>query len=239
MPAGTCELPGDEPQLVELNALLAASGAAVFRGTAERGFAVVSLGGDLAAVWGAPGAQPVQHAATRLKPGAELIAYSHNVATVGATLPDWSCRRAWQHVLAVETTLAASVPGEVGVISERQLRDAAIPDALRTEFLLAATRGPVVAAWTDGRPVSFAHVPWRTKRWWDVSIDTLPDFRRKGHAARAFAGLWRELRANGGAPVWGAEESNTASLHLAARLGFAWVAEVFVFRRHAAARRAG
>jgi hypothetical protein len=78
----------------------------------------------------------------------------------------------------------------------------------------------VYAAWVDGLPVAFAHAPWRTERWFDVAVDTLPGARQLGLATRTAAAMIRAERALGREPVWGAADSNLPSLRLAARLGF-------------------
>ncbi len=63
---------------------------------------------------------------------------------------------------------------------------------------------------------------------WDVAIDTLEGYRRRGHGARCVAYMIEHLRPL--RPVWRAENSNQASLGLAARLGFTPVDELPIFR---------
>jgi RimJ/RimL family protein N-acetyltransferase len=79
----------------------------------------------------------------------------------------------------------------------------------------------VAATWADGRPVAFCYPVLQTERWWDVSVDTLPDYRGRGLAGRAARAMIRHMRQHGKAPVWGALESNGASLSVARQLGFA------------------
>lgn len=86
----------------------------------------------------------------------------------------------------------------------------------------------VFAAFVDGVPVSFAYAPWRSTRWFDVSVDTLPGARQLGLGTIVAAELIRRERADGREPVWGADEANHASLRLAARLGFVAVDEIWV-----------
>jgi hypothetical protein len=104
-----------------------------------------------------------------------------------------------------------------------------VPPALADELRWARGRGAVWAAWVAGKPVSFAYAPWRSARWFDVSVDTLADTRQLGLATIVAAAMIRDERASGREPVWGADEGNTASLRLARRLGFTphdhlWVA---------------
>ena len=63
---------------------------------------------------------------------------------------------------------------------------------------------PHRAIWTvflDGIPVSFAYAPWRSARWFDVSVDTLAEARQsivqfqiaKERAGRGCDGVCRDL----------------------------------------------
>ena len=103
-----------------------------------------------------------------------------------------------------------------------------LPSPLRAELARAVKTQPVYAAIVDGQPVSFAYAPWRTERWFDVSVDTAPGARQLGLATRVAAAMIRAERAAGREPVWGAAEDNAASLRLAARLGFSAVDALWV-----------
>lgn len=104
-----------------------------------------------------------------------------------------------------------------------------LPDELRDELQRARRHAPIHTVCVDGVPVSFAYASARTERWFDTSVDTAPGFRQLGLATLVAAALIRAERAGGREPVWGALDSNHASLRLAARLGFVptgalWVA---------------
>jgi hypothetical protein len=103
-----------------------------------------------------------------------------------------------------------------------------VPEALAGE--LAGVRGQrtIWAAFLDGVPVSFAYAPWRSARWFDVSIDTLAGARQLGLGRLVAAAMIRDERAQGREPVWGADEGNAASLGLARGLGFVKVDELWV-----------
>ena len=105
---------------------------------------------------------------------------------------------------------------------------AVVPAVLAGELAWARARGPVWSVWVDGEPVSFAYAPWRSARWFDVSVDTLPHARQLGLGAIVAAAMIRDERARGREPVWGADEGNVASLRLARRLGFEPVDELWV-----------
>lgn len=93
---------------------------------------------------------------------------------------------------------------------------------------LRAQSGPIWAAFVDGEPVSFAYAPWRSAKWFDISVDTLPGARQLGLGTIVATAMIRHERSEGREPVWGADEDNHASLALARRLGFVAVDELWV-----------
>jgi len=105
------------------------------------------------------------------------------------------------------------------------------PDAgpLADEIAYARSRGATVwTVYVDDAPASFAYVPWRSRRWFDVSVDTLPQARQLGLGAIVASAMIRDELGRGRAPVWGADEHNLASLALARKLGFQSIDEIFV-----------
>ncbi|HWO19694.1 MAG TPA: GNAT family N-acetyltransferase [Kofleriaceae bacterium] len=102
------------------------------------------------------------------------------------------------------------------------------PEALAEELHAAHAYSTVWAAWVDGAPVSFAYAPWRSPRWFDVSVDTLAATRQLGLGTLVAAAMIRDERARGREPVWGADEHNLPSLRLARRLGFRAVDELWL-----------
>ena len=69
-----------------------------------------------------------------------------------------------------------------------------------------------------------------TEGLWDISIDTLEEYRNKGYAAEAVTYLIKYFNRRGKRPIWGAEEANVASMRLAAKLGFVVVDRILVFQ---------
>lgn len=101
---------------------------------------------------------------------------------------------------------------------------------LRRELSSAEAEGePVAAVLVDGRPVSFCYPGSVTETLWDISIDTLPEFRRRGLAGRCVAHVIRHMWMMGRDPVWGAVVENPASWMLARKLGFEPVDELALF----------
>lgn len=93
---------------------------------------------------------------------------------------------------------------------------------------LRATPERVWCAWVDERPVAFAYAPWRSERWFDISVDVDPSARQLGLGTLVATALILDERTRGREPVWAADEENRASLALAAKLGFVPVDEVWI-----------
>lgn len=206
----------------------------------------------LVSVFGEPGARAIRYALGSLGDGAELIAQTTNVEHVLESLPTWSAERAVVHTLPDArldlllehaddvldgaqgpTSPRASVlsPDDVSLL-------ASLPYALRAELREALPLGAVSAVWPDSRttpdapgPVAFCYAPSISASLWDVSVDCHAPHRRRGFATAAFLHQLRRLHRRGVRPVWGALESNDASLAMAGRLGFEPVADVYVVTR--------
>jgi GNAT acetyltransferase len=103
-----------------------------------------------------------------------------------------------------------------------------LPPALAEELDAARPHRTIWTVFLDGLPVSFAYAPWRSARWFDVSVDTLPAARQLGLGRMVAAAMIRDEQALGRAPVWGADEGNAASLRLAHALGFVEVDQLWV-----------
>lgn len=115
---------------------------------------------------------------------------------------------------------AVALPADVSL--------AHVPPALAEELEAARPHRTIWTVFLDGLPVSFAYAPWRSARWFDVSVDTLPGARQLGLGRMVATAMIRGERALGRAPVWGADEGNAASLRLARALGFVQVDELWV-----------
>lgn len=116
-------------------------------------------------------------------------------------------------VLQTSETVRRMLPGEAALLES-------LPEALAAELAEALGRSEVAAAWVDGRPVSFCYIACESERLWDVSINTLAEYRRRGLAAECVAWLAAVMRERGKRAVWGAHSENAASKRLAAKLGF-------------------
>jgi GNAT superfamily N-acetyltransferase len=146
-----------------------------------------------------------------------------------ALLPGWREQAAVVHVHPAPATLPRPAhPSRFLTLADvAELAD--LPAELAAELEHALARGPVAAAFDGARPVAFCHAPYQTESWFDVSIDTLPDHRRKGFATAAAAHLIHHLLAQGKKPVWGALDADTGSMAMAKKYGFRAVDRMVMF----------
>jgi hypothetical protein len=107
-----------------------------------------------------------------------------------------------------------------------------LSDELREEIGRQWPPEPVIAGFVGPVAVGFSYCASQTETWADISIDTLEGHRGRGVGAAVASVLIDDIVARGKQPVWGAVESNAASLRLAEKLGFTRAAgELFVCER--------
>ncbi len=176
----------------------------------------------LIAVVGRPDPAFIAGVARRAPPDAEVLAADEHGDHVAGALTGW--RRTVAHIFGWPD--AWPLPESPDVREARLLEPAEVaglrhvPRALREELLGAVGYSPVAGAFAGGAPVAFCYATGITETLWDVSIDTLEAYRRRGLAQLAFRCLAAVMGQRGQRPVWGALDGNAASLALAARLGF-------------------
>ncbi len=228
----------DVPRFVETRAMLLGGNCEVLgleEDAASPSFVVRDGEEDLVCVVGYPAREAVAEAVARNGDAGAVIAMPENVSRVTQAVPGREPQPAILHLLGEAERLPGAAEGEpvrlLSGLEELRLLPPGIRAELRAELERALRRGtPTVAAFVGGVPISFCYVASETEGLWDVSIDTLAEHRRRGHAARCAASLIRHMRDTAGKePVWGAVESNASSMGLAAKLGFVPVDRVFVF----------
>jgi RimJ/RimL family protein N-acetyltransferase len=104
-----------------------------------------------------------------------------------------------------------------------------VPEDLQRVLAIACERTTVAAAFDGGVPVSFGYAAFETESWWELSVDTVPAARGRGHAEAVARFLIDHFRRLGRAPVWGATPDSVASLAAARRLGFVVVDRLTLF----------
>jgi hypothetical protein len=216
------------PRLVETRAMLLSAGSQV-RGDLEDGHYVV-WEDDLAAAVGRPDPALLRAVLEKAPAVRELLVMRDAFAAVQAGLSGWTCEEAVIHALP-EPVPDWPLPGPGVTFLEPQTPLHHLPGELAGEIAAARAGGPVAAAWCDAQPVSFCYAGSVTETLWDVSIDTLPAYRRRGFAQSAVHLMAAFHRESARLPVWGAVIGNLASLQLASRLGFVAVDTLYVFSR--------
>lgn len=209
---------------------------------------------------GRPDAAAVREAAAKSAGSTEgLLCQADDEAYVAPHLPGWRRETAVLHLLASSARLPKflvggpggmiatpyAAPGDIPIPADRRLDDVVIrfistaelasatgiPDDLRKELTIAVVRGRLAATFVNGAAASFCYAGATTETLWDVSIDTLEPFRRHGYAGLCVAYVIDQMNREWKRPVWGAVESNEASLRLASKLGFGPVDRIIVFER--------
>jgi L-amino acid N-acyltransferase YncA len=82
-----------------------------------------------------------------------------------------------------------------------------------------------------------AYSPAMTQRWFDIAVETVESHQRRGLAELVSRRLISLLMKRGLDPIWGAVDSNAASLALARKLGFVAHDDMALFTRPRSAGR--
>lgn len=164
----------------------------------------------------------------------EVVAVAENDAHVAAALADWHRELAIRHILGGDSHQPERAPGVVGWHTPPDVAALAhVPTDVHADLMLAAAQQvPMVATFVNDHPVSFCYTGAETEGFWDIAIDTLPAYRRRGYAALCATFLIDYMQQRGKQSVWGAVVSNTPSLHLATKLGFVPADQIVLFTRY-------
>lgn len=220
----------DIPRWVETRSMLLSGRCEVFGIEEGPNFVVRDTEDVLISVVGRPKREAIEEAVARKWEGDVVIAPPENRPHVAAALPGWRADPATLHLLGGAPRLPQVPTGAVRLIEPSEVDSLdGLPSNLRSEFRVAYS--PIAASLVEGRPVSFCYAAAQTESLWDISIDTLEEFRNQGYATRCVVYMVERMESRGRRPVWGAEEWNRASLGLAARLGFVPVDSLLVFRK--------
>ncbi|HMJ50606.1 MAG TPA: GNAT family N-acetyltransferase [Polyangiaceae bacterium] len=230
----------DLPRWIEIRSMLLHGQARLIGpvATAPPRFVALHRDGDQAVVVGRASQAAIVEMASLAD---EILAVPDDEPWVAAALPRWKHESAVLFRRSTESPLPTLAPGEVRFLERGELAaltggphplvPSTLRDELRDELASAQAAGTPIAAAFDGRSVAaFCYAGSITETLWDVAIDTLEPYRRRGHAMRAVSFLIEHYGARGQQPVWGAMVSNPASAALAGRLGFTPVDALTVFR---------
>ena len=227
------ELP-DLPRWVEARDILLLEEGRIFGLSRHPGlsFVLCDPDGECAFVVGRPDATAV---VAVMHDGAvtEAIAAAESGDWLSGMLTGWKRSRIIVHTLPHYDRLPDTPAGSVGFLDLEAVPRLDVPPDLLDELRRGAEHSPIAAAFETGRPVSFCYGGAQTELFWDVAIDTLEAYQRRGYARLVAAHMIRYMRDRGKAPVWQALDDNPASWRLARALGFVEVDELVLFERAA------
>jgi GNAT superfamily N-acetyltransferase len=178
---------------------------------------------------GTPKVSAVQLALESYGPGTEVIAPLSEATWLSEALPGWTASRIILHLLKYPQQLPVTSANEVDFLNPATLGQLPIPADLLGELRSGSQYSRIAATFVGGQPVSFCYAGACTESLWDISIDTLPEHRRRGYAALCVAYMIRHLHTEGKQPVWASVDKNPASWRLARKLGFEPVDELVLF----------
>ncbi|MBL8228827.1 MAG: GNAT family N-acetyltransferase [Bryobacterales bacterium] len=205
----------------------------LLRGTAQifgddlRSFAVYDPSAEVGTIIGVPAMEHIRRMENACTGETVLLTSAQTAEELGQALSSWRCEIAILHTLSDFSRLPSS--DDIRLLTPPDIHALEIDSDLKAEFADAAAFSPLSVAYAGSEPASFCYASWQTESLWDVSIDTLPEYQRQGHASRNAAWMIRFQRDAGRMPVWGAVESNIASINCARKLGFVEADRICVF----------
>jgi GNAT superfamily N-acetyltransferase len=224
----------DTPRWVETRFMLLRNEARVTGLTGDRRhFVAASSRWPLVSVVGRPDAAFIAGAVQGADDDVNVLCAEEHADHVAGALAGWTRIGATVHAWPGDVPLPAAPPSaEARLLAPDELvRLRHVPSDLRDELLIASAYSPVAGAFAGGAPVAFCCASAITETLWDIGIDTLHGFRRRGLARKAARLLIATLGARGKWPVWGSEDGNEPSLALAKKMGFVPVERLVVFEK--------
>lgn len=219
----------DIPRWVEPRSLLFSGECEVF-GAGEGGFVVRDPEDAGISVVGHPSPLAIREAVARGWEDEAVFSPPESRSLVSEALPEWEIGSAIFHLADDLSKLLDAPTGDARIAVPSDIDFEDLPDDLRPWIETTFARGtPVAAEFSDGHAVSFCCAVSISESLWDISVDTIAEYRNRGFAAWCVSVMTRHMLPLH--PVWAAEESNTPSMRLAAKLGFVPVDALDVFRR--------
>ncbi len=224
----------DIPRFIESRGMLLANRCKIF-GFEEsecKSFVVCHNEVGLISVIGKPSIEAIRQAVEGSDKQGAVLAFDDNYLMVKEGLPNWQSEKATLYLLVDSPTLPCVPDGRVRFLKAEEVESlTGISGELKEELVIESKVTRIAATIIDDQAVSFCYAGAVTESLWDISIDTREGFRHQGYAALCVAFMIDHFNRQGKKPVWGAVESNTASMNLAAKLGFVPVDELYVFER--------
>ena len=218
----------DLPRWVEVRAYVLAGQGEIFGMQQEPALACALRAPDAETVFvvGTPTLSALQAA---VQPNVrEVIVPDEHTAWLSQGLPTWTHTKIMVHQLPTPARLPIGASA-VQLLDVDRLDQFHLPEDVVEELTENPANALIAATFVGPQPVAFCYAGSITETWWDVSIDTLPAYRRQGYAAQCAAFMIRLMQARGQQPVWAAAEDNPASWRLAQKLGFVAVDTLALF----------
>lgn len=215
----------DVPEWALTRYILSSNGSVV---SDASGSVVLNADHDFLSVIGVPEVETIRKAIALTEEEAAILVQPDAVANVQAAtgLPG---DQAELHTLIGDAPTVARNP-DVTVRLLDGVPDTMPESDLREELEEVLEEGKVISAtWMDNQPVAFCYSVGESERYWDVSVDTVEAYRRRGLALQAFLQQYAYWQERNREPIWGAAMSNEASRMMALKLGFQRIAEIWEF----------
>ncbi len=220
----------DRPEHIETRAMLLRGTAHIF-GQDSHHCVLCDTQTSLITTFGHPPTTAILQAIQCYPEAETLITSAAMQDQLTTVLEGWDCHPAVVHVLDASSPLPAPAydcrwlhPDEI-----QNMENAS--DQVRNDLWVASFRSRIVTALADGQPAAFCFASSYTDSWWNVSVVTLEQYRRKGFGTACVAWMTARWAKRNMQRVWVADKSNLASLAMASHLGFKPVEELIVFRR--------
>lgn len=211
----------DSPRWIYARALLSATDSVLTEVGEGQSILVSSARYSLGVLIGMPDRTLLQEAVQAPRDPFRLLASTESSGATAAALPAWRSAPAIVHTLGSDGLLVASPRAPVDILRLHEVLSLdGWPEDLRQELGRGDPAALAAVARGDDGPAAICHVAFETESLWDVSIETLEPFRRRGLAESCAVQLIQEMHRHGKMPVWGAEAQNVPSLRLAWKLGF-------------------
>jgi GNAT superfamily N-acetyltransferase len=223
----------DIPRWVEARGMLVSSRCLILgEGEDAGGYVLVSSDGPLISVVGRPSEDVIREGIGMLQGSVEILASPDARDVVSAAVDRWECT-----AYAVQTLGSSPIDGprsgrfDVRVVERpEELPLDHAPEALRQKLLRALRWSAIAAIFVDDKtPVAFCYASWQTETLWDVGIDTIEDYRRRGFATACVCALVRKMHGVGKRPVWGALDTNMGAMLVAKKVGFRPIDQMILF----------
>jgi len=118
------------------------------------------------------------------------------------------------------------------LVDGERLGNAKLDSPFREELIDALEHSPISAPFSESGPVAFCYAASQSQRFWDVSVDTLGEHRRKGFAKQCALHMMSLMESQGKQVVWQSFEDNPPSWKLARSLGLVETSQLWFWERN-------